>query len=130
MTDAQRPRHLAHGRLVLPTAVRLALRNLPFTVVVPGLGAVWIPWWILTRGRATSEPVERNAVALIAVGAALYLSCLWMFAVVKARRDRGPTSAFTVGSERPIPSTCEPSTVPVGSRGGRDTDESAPASGS
>jgi protein-S-isoprenylcysteine O-methyltransferase Ste14 len=71
---------------VWPTATRLAVRNLLFAVVVPGLGAVCIPWWILTRGRATSEPVEWNAVALIAVGATLYLSCLWMFAVV----GRGP----------------------------------------
>jgi hypothetical protein len=33
--------------------MRLALRNLFFTVVVPGAGAVYAPWWILTRGGAT-----------------------------------------------------------------------------
>jgi len=25
----------------------LVVRNVLFTIVVPGLGAVWIPWWIL-----------------------------------------------------------------------------------
>jgi protein-S-isoprenylcysteine O-methyltransferase Ste14 len=60
----------------------LALRNLLFTVVVPGSGAVWIPWWILTRGRMPPEPAGWPAVAVIAAGAALYFSCLWVFAFV------------------------------------------------
>jgi protein-S-isoprenylcysteine O-methyltransferase Ste14 len=60
----------------------LALRNFLFTIVVPVSGAVWIPWWILTRGRATPGPVVGPAVGLIAVGAALYFSCLWVFATV------------------------------------------------
>ena len=63
----------------------LALRNLLFTVVVPGAGAVWIPWWILTRGRAAPGPVAWvawPAVALIAAGAALCRWCVWVFAAV------------------------------------------------
>ncbi len=60
----------------------LAIRNLFFTIVVPGSGAVWIPWWILTRGDEAPEPVAWPAVALIAAGAVLYLWCLWLFATV------------------------------------------------
>ncbi len=70
----------------------LALRNLFFTVVVPGSGAVWIPWWILTRGGATPEPDAWPAVALIAAGAALYLWCVWIFASV-GRGTPGPWDA-------------------------------------
>lgn len=60
----------------------LLIRNLAFTVVVPGSGAVWVPWWILTRGGATPNPVVWPAAGFIAAGAALYLSCLWIFASV------------------------------------------------
>ena len=30
-------------------ALSLVVRNLLFTIVVPGLGGAWAPWWILTR---------------------------------------------------------------------------------
>ncbi|HEX9077528.1 MAG TPA: isoprenylcysteine carboxylmethyltransferase family protein [Anaerolineae bacterium] len=60
----------------------LLIRNLAFTIVVPGSGAVWVPWWVLTRGGATPNPVAWPAVGIIAIGAALYLSCLWIFASV------------------------------------------------
>jgi hypothetical protein len=59
----------------------LALRNVLFTLVVPGAGAVGIPWWILTRA-GTMAPVAWYAVAVIGLGAALYLWCLWIFATV------------------------------------------------
>jgi protein-S-isoprenylcysteine O-methyltransferase Ste14 len=59
----------------------LALRNLLFSLVVPGAGAVGIPWWILTTSGATA-PVAWYAVALIGIGASLYLSCLWLFATL------------------------------------------------
>lgn len=60
----------------------LLIRNLAFTIVVPGSGAVWVPWWILTRGGAMPNPVVWPAAGFIAAGAALYLSCLWIFASV------------------------------------------------
>jgi protein-S-isoprenylcysteine O-methyltransferase Ste14 len=63
-------------------AVGLAVRNLVFTVVVPGAGAVWAPWWILTRNGHTATPAAWVAVVVIAAGAALYLWCLWLFAAV------------------------------------------------
>lgn len=63
-------------------AWNLAFRNLLFTLVVPGLGGVGIPWWILTHGGAMPGPAAWPAVVLIAVGAALYFSCLRLFATV------------------------------------------------
>lgn len=62
--------------------VWLALRNLLFTVVVPGLGGVYGPWLILSRRSASPTPVAWQAVAVIAIGLVLYVSCQWVFAVV------------------------------------------------
>ena len=70
----------------------LLIRNLLFTVVVPGSGAVWIPWWILTRGDAIPTPGAWPAVSFIVGGAALYLSCVWVFAIV-GRGTPGPWDA-------------------------------------
>jgi protein-S-isoprenylcysteine O-methyltransferase Ste14 len=58
------------------------IRTLLFTVVVPGAGAVWLPWRILTRFDPTATPAVWPAVAMIALGATLYLWCVWVFAVV------------------------------------------------
>ena len=55
-------------------------------------GAVYVPWWILTSGRATPAPVGWPAVAIMAVGAGLCLWCLWVFAIV-GRGTPGPWSA-------------------------------------
>jgi protein-S-isoprenylcysteine O-methyltransferase Ste14 len=60
----------------------LALRNLLFTVVVPGSGGVLIPWWLLTHGGATPAPRTWYAVVVIAAGVVLYLACVRVFAVV------------------------------------------------
>ncbi len=60
----------------------LIVRNIVFTVVVPGLGGVWVPWWILTRHAGSATPAVWEAVPVIAAGAALYLWCVWNFAAV------------------------------------------------
>src|SRR5262244_2817817 len=60
----------------------LIARNLVFTIVVPGLGGVWAPWWLMTRHGGTATPVAWEAVPVIAAGAALYLWCVWNFAAV------------------------------------------------
>ena len=70
----------------------LALRNLLFTVVVPGTAAVFAPWWVLTSGGSILKPVAWPAIAAIALGGALYLSCLWVFATV-GRGTPGPWDA-------------------------------------
>ena len=58
----------------------LVVRNVVFTIVVPGLGGVWVPWWILTRDGHTPVPAAWEAVPVIAAGAALYVWCVWNFA--------------------------------------------------
>lgn len=60
----------------------LILRNLMFTVVIPGLGGVWLPWSIMTRGGHTATPSAWPAIPVIAAGAALYAWCVWNFATV------------------------------------------------
>jgi len=79
----------------------LVVRNLIFTVVVPGAGAVYGPWWILTRGGASPTPTAWPALAVIVVGAAGYLWCLWVFATSgAARRVRGMPRVVLLPSGR------------------------------
>ena len=70
----------------------LALRNALFTLVVPCGGAVYAPWWILTRGGADPRPEAWPAITLIIAGVALYGACLWVFATV-GRGTPGPWDA-------------------------------------
>jgi protein-S-isoprenylcysteine O-methyltransferase Ste14 len=70
----------------------LLIRNLVFTVVVPGLGGAWVPAWLLTRDGGTAVPVAWEAVPVIAAGTVLYLWCAWNFAAV-GRGTPGPGDA-------------------------------------
>lgn len=72
--------------------ISLVVRNLLFTVVVPGTGGAWIPWLILTRRGSTASPAAWQAVIVIALGAALYIWCVCLFAVV-GRGTPGPWDA-------------------------------------
>jgi protein-S-isoprenylcysteine O-methyltransferase Ste14 len=72
--------------------VSLALRNLLFTVIVPGAVSVYVPWLILTAGGAVPEPSVWPAVIVIGLCAALYLWCLWLFATL-GRGTPGPWDA-------------------------------------
>jgi protein-S-isoprenylcysteine O-methyltransferase Ste14 len=60
----------------------LIVRNLVFTIVVPGLGGVWAPWSIASRHGHAPAVAAWAAVPVIAAGAALYLWCVWNFAAV------------------------------------------------
>jgi protein-S-isoprenylcysteine O-methyltransferase Ste14 len=60
----------------------LIARNLAFTIVIPGLGGVLVPWWILTHHGHTPTPATWAAIGVIAAGAALYAWCVWNFAAV------------------------------------------------
>ncbi|MQA88503.1 MAG: isoprenylcysteine carboxyl methyltransferase [Streptosporangiales bacterium] len=72
------------------THVSLALRNLLFTVVVPGSGGVLVPWLLLlTRSGATPAPRAWYAALVIAAGVVLYLACVRVFAVA-GRGTPGP----------------------------------------
>jgi protein-S-isoprenylcysteine O-methyltransferase Ste14 len=70
----------------------LVLRNLLFTIAVPGLGGAVVPWWILTRHGRTATPAAWEAVPVVAAGVALYLWCVWNFAAV-GRGTPGPWDA-------------------------------------
>lgn len=70
----------------------LATRTLLFTLVVPAAGAVYAPWWILTRSGASPHPIVWPAALSIVAGAGLYLWCAWEFAVV-GRGTPGPWDA-------------------------------------
>ena len=63
-------------------ALSLIVRNLLFTIVVPGLGGALVPWWILTSHGRTAAPAAWEAVGVIAAGTALYVWCVWNFAAV------------------------------------------------
>src|SRR5215472_17008772 len=60
----------------------LITRNLVFTIVVPGLGGVWVPWQIVTRDGHSADVAAWEAFPVIAAGAALYIWCVWNFAAV------------------------------------------------
>ena len=74
--------------------ISLVVRNALFTLVVPAAGAVYAPWWILTRGGAAGmpPPMVWPAALLIVLGAALYVWCAWVFAAV-GRGTPGPWDA-------------------------------------
>ncbi len=83
--------------------MRLALRALLFTVVVPGAGGAYAPWWILTHDGPLPGRPEWLALIPIAAGALLYAWCLWLFAAVgqgtPATWD-APRRVVTVGPYR------------------------------
>ncbi len=60
----------------------LIIRNLSFTIVVPGAGGVYVPWLILTRHGASPAPAAWYAVPVVAIGVVLYFWCLWAFAAI------------------------------------------------
>jgi protein-S-isoprenylcysteine O-methyltransferase Ste14 len=72
--------------------VSLTLRNLLFTILVPRAGAVYAPWWILTSGSGNPKRVAWYAIVFIALGVAVYVWCLWVFATI-GRGTPGPWDA-------------------------------------
>lgn len=62
----------------------LFLKNALFTLIVPGTGGVLIPYWLASaRSGATPlwGPQQYGALLLWSIGAAIYLRCVWDFAV-------------------------------------------------
>ena len=64
----------------------LLLKNIAFTLLIPGSVAYYIPLWIAgsRRGEVASGGIVQNvaALALLLLGTAVYLWCLWDFATV------------------------------------------------
>ncbi|HEY2549837.1 MAG TPA: methyltransferase, partial [Streptosporangiaceae bacterium] len=58
----------------------LALRNILFTIVVPGAGGAYVPWLILTRHGPLPAPAAWYAIVVVALGVLLYAWCVWSFA--------------------------------------------------
>jgi protein-S-isoprenylcysteine O-methyltransferase Ste14 len=70
--------------------LRLLLKNLVFTVVVPGTVAVYAPLAI-AGGRPSESALARSAAAvLLLAGAGIYAWCVWDF----ARHGRGTPAPF------------------------------------
>ena len=62
------------------SAVSLVLRNLVFTIVVPGAGGVYVPWLILSRHDGQLPAVAAwYAVPVIIAGLCLYAWCVFAF---------------------------------------------------
>ena len=58
----------------------LFLKNVLFTLVVPGTVAVYVPWRLSLGGAAASGPLLALAIFVLAAGGATYGWCLWDFA--------------------------------------------------
>jgi protein-S-isoprenylcysteine O-methyltransferase Ste14 len=67
----------------------LALKNVLFTLLVPGTVAVVVPWLIVWSSGAAMVPNSWPAAALIGLGLGLYAWCLWNFVTV-GRGTPGP----------------------------------------
>jgi len=60
--------------------MRLLLKNLLFTLIVPGVVAVYAPL-LIARGRLpVAGPTRAIALLLLATGGAIYSRCIWDFA--------------------------------------------------
>jgi protein-S-isoprenylcysteine O-methyltransferase Ste14 len=58
----------------------LILKNLAFTLVLPGTLGVYLPLWIAQGPPRASGALGILALALLALGAAIYAWCVWDFA--------------------------------------------------
>ena len=72
--------------------IGLGVRNLVFTLIVPAAGAVYFPWWTLTRNGGSPHPVVWPAALIILAGLGLYLWCVLNFAG-RGRGTPGPWDA-------------------------------------
>jgi protein-S-isoprenylcysteine O-methyltransferase Ste14 len=60
--------------------VSLLLKNLAFTLVLPGTIGVYLPLWIAEGPAQPAGIAGAAALALLALGAAIYAWCVWDFA--------------------------------------------------
>jgi len=61
--------------------VLLFLKNLVFTLLIPATAAVYIPWLIAGERDIASGALAAVAFPLLLAGSAIYLWCVWDFAV-------------------------------------------------
>jgi len=60
--------------------VVLTLKNLLFTIIVPGTVGVYVPRWIASDRPVASGPAFLAATFLLVVGSGIYARCVWDFA--------------------------------------------------
>jgi len=60
--------------------VKLLLKNLLFTLVMPGTVAVYLPLWLTVDKPLPAGPIRWLGALVIAVGACVYGWCVWDFA--------------------------------------------------
>jgi protein-S-isoprenylcysteine O-methyltransferase Ste14 len=66
----------------MPQALAPILKTLLFTILVPGVVAVYVPYILLGRTYAPVRgPLAWLGILCIVVGAAIYFLCAWEFAV-------------------------------------------------
>jgi protein-S-isoprenylcysteine O-methyltransferase Ste14 len=58
----------------------LLVKNLLFTIVVPGTVAVWVPWLMAGQRSPASGAPLALALLLFALGGSIYAWCVWDFA--------------------------------------------------
>jgi hypothetical protein len=76
------------GRSLIQS-LSLVVRYVVFTVVVPGLGGAWLPWWLLTHGHGIPAPAAwegggpghrgRRGVVLYLAALLVVLGEAWLF---------------------------------------------------
>ncbi len=59
----------------------LLLKNLLFTILVPGTIAVYVPVFVIPHARAVISPIAIGAGFLLLAGISIYLWSVWEFAV-------------------------------------------------
>lgn len=67
----------------------LLLKNIVFTLVVPGTAAVLVPWLVLHNAQPTFDLLTWPGALLIVLGFLLYVWCLWNF-MTEGRGTPGP----------------------------------------
>lgn len=67
----------------------LFVRNLLFSLLVPGVVGVALPWLIASASQELVAPTSGPALLLVGAGFVLYLWCVWQFAHV-GRGTPGP----------------------------------------
>jgi len=68
-----------------PSTKLLLVKNLVFTLVVPGTVGVYVPLFIAREQTMVSGALFASALVVLAAGGTLYVSCAWNFAL----RGRG-----------------------------------------
>ena len=64
------------------TNFMLFLKNLVFTVLVPGVVAVYVPVYVFTHAPTTTSPTVMLGGLALLIGALIYIWCVWDFATV------------------------------------------------